>query len=54
MFPGERIVVTGAGGGGHFLVFAEKEHHENIVKNLTKLNCKYIPFNISNKGAWIE
>jgi|TARA_B100001750_G_scaffold243573_1_gene259122 D-glycero-alpha-D-manno-heptose-7-phosphate kinase len=46
--------VTGAGGGGHFLVFAEKEHHENIVKNLTKLNCKYIPFDISNKGAWIE
>jgi len=46
--------VTGAGGGGHFLVFSEKEHHKTIVKNLTKLNCKYIPFNISNKGAWIE
>ena len=32
--------ITGAGGGGHFLVIAEKSHHKNIIKNLFSVSKK--------------
>ena len=46
--------VTGAGGGGHFLVISEKENHNKIIKNLRKIKCKQIPFKIEHKGARIK
>ena len=45
--------VTGAGGGGHFLVISDKKYHRKIVKNLKKVGCERISFNIS-QGASIK
>lgn len=46
--------VTGAGGGGHFLVYAEPEFHRKILKRLTQLGCQHIPYKVSKRGAWVE
>ena len=46
--------VTGAGGGGHFLVYAEPEQRRKIIKNLIQLGCEHIPFQVCQRGAWVE
>jgi len=46
--------ITGAGGGGHFLVIAEKSRHKNIIKNLHGVGCKRVLFNVSVKGAVVN
>lgn len=44
--------ITGAGGGGHLLVFAEPEKHNAIISALSKL-AKHIPVKVS-RGAWVQ
>ena len=46
--------ITGAGGGGHFLVIADKSHHKNITKNLQGVGCKRVLFDVSVKGAIVN
>ena len=46
--------ITGAGGGGHFLVIAENSHHKNITKNLQGVGCKRVLFDVSVKGAIVN
>ena len=43
--------ITGAGGGGFLLVFAEPDKHENIKKNLKKLI--HVPFQFEFSGSQI-
>jgi len=46
--------VTGAGGGGHFFVYAEADRHRKIIRNLKDIGCKHMPFKVCESGAWIE
>ena len=46
--------ITGAGGGGHFLVVADKTKHRNIIKNLHSTGCKRVLFDVSLKGAVVN
>ena len=43
--------ITGAGGGGFFLVFAEPSKQENIRQKLKKL--LHVPFQFENQGCHI-
>ena len=45
--------VTGAGGGGHMYVYAEKAKHNNIIKSLAKFGVKKIDFVFTDKGATV-
>ncbi len=49
----EAAKVTGAGGGGHLLVYAEKDTHRKIIGAMKKLNISHVPFKMS-RGAWVE
>ena len=44
--------ITGAGGGGFFLVFAEPNKQENIRQKLNKL--LYVPFKFETLGSHIS
>ncbi|MBH59134.1 MAG: hypothetical protein CMO19_01795 [Thaumarchaeota archaeon] len=46
--------ITGAGGGGHFLVIADKSNHKNIIKNIHSTGCKRVLFDVSLKGAVVN
>ncbi|MBM3898196.1 MAG: hypothetical protein FJ358_06720 [Thaumarchaeota archaeon] len=46
--------VTGAGGGGHFFVYAEADRHRKIIRNLNDIGCEHIPFKVCESGAWVE
>jgi D-glycero-alpha-D-manno-heptose-7-phosphate kinase len=46
--------VTGAGGGGHFFVYAEADRHRKIIRNLKDIGCEHIPFKVCESGAWVE
>ncbi len=43
--------VTGAGGGGHLYVYAEKSKHKSIITNMTKIGVKNIEFQFTDDGA---
>lgn len=45
--------VTGAGGGGHIYLYAEKAKHNNIIKNLARFGVKKIDFAFTNTGATV-
>ena len=43
--------VTGAGGGGHLYVYAEKSKHKSIIRNMAKIGVKNIEFRFTEDGA---
>lgn len=45
--------VTGAGGGGHLYVYAEKSNHKNIIRNMSKIGVKNVEFAFTEAGAKI-
>jgi len=49
----DAVKVTGAGGGGHLFVFAEKSKHSRIINNMKKYNVKNIDFHYQTTGSTI-
>jgi D-glycero-alpha-D-manno-heptose-7-phosphate kinase len=47
------LKVTGAGGGGHFFVYANPSKHKSIIKSLKKLGVNNVNFKYQNEGAKI-
>ena len=45
--------VTGAGGGGHIFVYAEKAKHNLIIQEMKKMNALKVDFRYQNSGARI-
>ena len=45
------LKVTGAGGGGHFFIFANPSKHNSIIKSLKKLGVKNVDFKYQDVGA---
>ncbi len=45
--------LTGAGGGGHMLLYCEKRNRQNVIQKLTKLGLIHIPFNFHFEGPKI-
>jgi len=47
----QALKVTGAGGGGHFFVYANPSKHNSIIKSLKKLGVNHVDFKYQNEGA---
>jgi len=47
------LKVTGAGGGGHFYVYAEPSKHNSIEKSLRKMGIVKVDFKYQNTGATV-
>ena len=47
------LKVTGAGGGGHMLVYAEPKKHKSIEDKLKKIGAERVDFTYENSGAKI-
>ena len=47
------LKVTGAGGGGHFFIYANPSKHNSIIKSLKKLGVNNVDFKYQNQGAKI-
>jgi len=45
------LKVTGAGGGGHFFIYAKPSKHNSITKSLKKLGVDNVDFKYQNVGA---
>jgi D-glycero-alpha-D-manno-heptose-7-phosphate kinase len=45
------LKVTGAGGGGHFFVYANPSKHDSITKSLKKLGVNKVNFKYQEQGA---
>jgi D-glycero-alpha-D-manno-heptose-7-phosphate kinase len=45
------LKVTGAGGGGHFFIYAESSKHNSIINSLKKLGVNNVDFKYQNQGA---
>jgi D-glycero-alpha-D-manno-heptose-7-phosphate kinase len=45
------LKVTGAGGGGHFFIYAKPSKHNSIIKSLKKLGVNNVDFKYQNEGA---
>ena len=45
------LKVTGAGGGGHFFVYAKPSKHNSIIKSLKKLGVNNVDFKYHDAGA---
>jgi len=45
------LKITGAGGGGHFFVYANPSKHSSIIKSLKKLGANNVNFKYQNTGA---
>jgi D-glycero-alpha-D-manno-heptose-7-phosphate kinase len=45
------LKVTGAGGGGHFFIYANPSKHNSIIKSLKKLGVNKVDFKYQNDGA---
>jgi len=45
------LKVTGAGGGGHFFVYAKPSKHNSIIKSLKKLGVNNVDFKYQDVGA---
>tara|TARA_B100001559_G_scaffold291185_1_gene270781 strand:+ start:12905 stop:13915 length:1011 start_codon:yes stop_codon:yes gene_type:complete len=43
--------VTGAGGGGHLYMYAEKSKHKRIIRNMSKIGIQNIDFTFTKDGA---
>ena len=46
-------ITTGAGGGGHIFVYAEKAKHNLIIQEMKKMNALKVDFRYQNSGARI-
>lgn len=42
--------ITGAGGGGHMLFYCESSKQKNIIKEMSKLGLRHMPFNFYFNG----
>ena len=45
--------LTGAGGGGHLLLYSEKEKQSNLINKMNDLGLTHIPFNFHQSGPKI-
>ena len=45
--------LTGAGGGGHMLLYCEKQNRQNVIQKLTKLGLIHVPFHFNFEGPKI-
>jgi len=45
--------LTGAGGGGHLLLYCEKSKQPKIIEKMSKFGLKKVDFNFENAGAKI-
>jgi len=45
--------ITGAGGGGHMIIYAPLETHSRIIKKANEMNVRHIPFNFDKEGVCI-
>ena len=43
--------ITGAGGGGHMLIYCEQSSKNKILEKAKNLKLKYIPFKFYSEGA---
>jgi D-glycero-alpha-D-manno-heptose-7-phosphate kinase len=43
--------LTGAGGGGHFLGYAELEHRQSVIDAAVSLGAQYVPFGFEPDGV---
>jgi D-glycero-alpha-D-manno-heptose-7-phosphate kinase len=43
--------LTGAGGGGHLLLYCEKSKQSKVLNEMTKLKIKQVKFNFETEGA---
>jgi D-glycero-alpha-D-manno-heptose-7-phosphate kinase len=46
--------LTGAGGGGHFLAYAELEDRQKVIDTAVEMGARYVPFGFEPEGviAW--
>lgn len=42
--------LTGAGGGGHMLLYCEKPHQKKIIQKLKKFGLRHVPFHFHSAG----
>jgi D-glycero-alpha-D-manno-heptose-7-phosphate kinase len=42
--------LTGAGGGGHMLLYCEKAKRKNVIQTMTRLGLRHVPFNFHYAG----
>ena len=42
--------LTGAGGGGHMLLYCEKSKRKNVIEKMSKIGLSHIPFNFHSTG----
>ena len=47
----QALKVTGAGGGGHFFIYANPSKHNSIIKSLKKLGVNNVDFKYQNQGS---
>jgi D-glycero-alpha-D-manno-heptose-7-phosphate kinase len=47
----EALKITGAGGGGHFFIYADPSKHNSIIKSLKKLGVNHVDFKYQSHGA---
>ena len=45
--------LTGAGGGGHLLLYCEKNKQQKVIKKMNSLGLKQVKFNFHKEGAKI-
>ena len=45
--------LTGAGGGGHMLLYCESTKKQNVIKKMQKLGLRHIPFKFHSGGIKI-
>ena len=45
------LKITGAGGGGHMFIYAEKPKHKSIIRTLKKFDANMVDFKYVEHGA---
>ena len=45
--------LTGAGGGGHMLLYCEKRKQARVIKKMKSYGLRQVEFNFHNEGAKI-
>lgn len=47
------LKITGAGGGGHMFVYANKSKHNSIIRSLKRLDAQHVDFKYIHDGAQV-